>query len=370
MSSDDTESSAAAIVALFNQAYTAEYCDMAASVIFLYEVIVTFDREVACFWTARKRGLSALLFLANKWITVTVSALTLAQLASFSSVQRFVSFFEFPSDAGHSALDVRSCTSFSLAGTAMSILQNVPGAVFSALRGYVLSRSKLLGLIIIILSLAPVGANLAQFGYHISGELFPPFGCAVTDETTESIDLKRKLSIVLSSRVPLIIADVLVIYITWTKLSSRDTLRGVRQSKRLSLSDILLRGGTIYFIALFILNVLHLILSVNAVVIFADGGSYITTFTAPITAILISRFLLELQEADQVVVRLDADDPLHSSRNPYDDMPSFISSLGGFINPDLPAASEDESDSHVGSCSDEEGGAQARSQSAASLSAV
>ncbi|RDX54079.1 hypothetical protein OH76DRAFT_1398374 [Lentinus brumalis] len=39
----------------------------------------------------------------------------------------------------------------------------------------------------------------------------------------------------------------------------------------------------------------------------------------------ISRFLLELQEANQMVVRLDPDDPLHSSRNPYDSTPSFVS---------------------------------------------
>ncbi len=56
------------------------------------------------------------------------------------------------------------------------------------------------------------------------------------------------------------------------------------------------------------------------------------------TAILVSRFLLGLQEANQMVVRLDPDDPLHSSRNPYDTTPSFISSLGGFVNPELSAA--------------------------------
>ena len=56
-----------------------------------------------------------------------------------------------------------------------------------------------------------------------------------------------------------------------------------------------------------------------------------------ITAILVSRFLLALQEANRAVVRVNPDDPLHSSRDPYDSMPSFISSLGAFINPDLPA---------------------------------
>ena len=43
-----------------------------------------------------------------------------------------------------------------------------------------------------------------------------------------------------------------------------------------------------------------------------------------------SRFLLELQEASKTVVRLDPDDPLHSSVDPYDETPSFISSIGAY----------------------------------------
>ncbi len=61
-----------------------------------------------------------------------------------------------------------------------------------------------------------------------------------------------------------------------------------------------------------------------------------------ITAILISRFLLELQEANHMVIKLDADDPLHSSRNPWNSTPSFISSLGGFINPSHSVQSNDD----------------------------
>ncbi|TFK84742.1 hypothetical protein K466DRAFT_601756 [Polyporus arcularius HHB13444] len=162
-------------------------------------------------------------------------------------------------------------------------------------------------------------------------------------------------SVVYISRVPLIVADVLLIYVTWTKLSSRGAMTTIRQSKRLSLSDILLRDGTIYFVVLFMLNLLHLVFSVTAVI--ADsGGSYLSVFTSPVTAILISRFLLELQEANQTVVRLDPDDPLHSSRHPFGDLytPSFIASLGAFIPPDRPALSDSDSgfDSPRGSSSD------------------
>ena len=73
-------------------------------------------------------------------------------------------------------------------------------------------------------------------------------------------------------------------------------------------------------------------------------------FVGSITAILVSRFLLQLQEANQSTVRVDAEDPGQSSRDPYDTV-SFISSLGAFINPDLSAVTspDDDSEEHVDS---------------------
>ncbi len=48
----------------------------------------------------------------------------------------------------------------------------------------------------------------------------------------------------ISARIPLIIADVILIYITWSQLRCRDALNEIRQSKRLSLSNVLFRDGT------------------------------------------------------------------------------------------------------------------------------
>ena len=49
--------------------------------------------------------------------------------------------------------------------------------------------------------------------------------------------------VILISRVPLILADILLIGITWMKLSSQGVLRDIQGSKRLSLQDILFRNG-------------------------------------------------------------------------------------------------------------------------------
>ncbi|RDX49072.1 hypothetical protein OH76DRAFT_1483313 [Lentinus brumalis] len=325
MSSD--ADAAAEIVALFDELYTAYYCFVASAVLFIYDAFLPFDREVAYFWSAERITGASLLFFANKWISMTVSIIGLVDFEAFPSDKRFV------------------CSMFVMAGQAMAILQFVPGAALSTLRAYVLSRSKLLGLLVAVLSLAPVGANLVWYGYQISGENFPPFGCRQAVNITAALDLKSASFtlithiLVIISRVPLISADILLIYITWTTLRGSAALTDIRQSKRLTLSDVLFHGGTIYFAILFVLNTLHLVLSATAVAdVATTNASLITQFTAPLTAILISRFLLELQEANQTVVKLDADNPLHSSGNAWDSTPSFISSLGGFINPALSSA--------------------------------
>ncbi|TFK91446.1 hypothetical protein K466DRAFT_582826 [Polyporus arcularius HHB13444] len=274
------------------------------------------------------------------------------------------------------ALVISRCSVFVITLDAIQILQVVPGAAFAALRAYVLSRSKLVGLLILALSLAPAAVNLVPYGYQVSGINYPPFGCLELDNVTDAIGLNDYIAIprahpkdravVVISRVPLIVADMLLLYITWTKLRSRGLPRDISQSKRLSLSDVLFCDG----IVLFVLNILHLVLSLPALGIESHGGSDVTTFTGPLTAILISRFLLDLQEANKATVRVDGDYPLHSSvRDPYN-TPSFISSLGAFINPDHPTRSDDELESHVVSRSDEEdkGGAHVSESQAAVVS--
>ncbi|RDX49092.1 hypothetical protein OH76DRAFT_1483321 [Lentinus brumalis] len=331
MSSD--ADGAAATVALFKTFYTSDYCSLAASVLFIYDTFIIFDREVAYFWTTKRISGAALLFFANKWISMTVYVMVI------------VNFAPFPSDKIQ-----RNCSVLPIAAGAMARLQYIPGAAFSALRAYALSRSKLLGLLVAALSLAPFGVNLVIYGYHASGVAFPPFGCLETDNTTPALGLRSgpfnliTYIVAIISRVPLIVADVILIYITWTNLRGCAALTEIQHSKRIRLSDVLFRGGTIYFVILSVINVLHVILSATAVASedSDNGFSVITIFTSPITAILISRFLLELQEANRMDVQID---PLDSA-NPYSTQ-SFISSLGGFVNPARSVWSDGDDDDSI-----------------------
>ncbi len=62
-----------------------------AVVVFIYDSFLTFNREVACFWTRKRTG-AAFLFFANKSLHITVYILFMVELAHFPSDK--VSSFE------------------------------------------------------------------------------------------------------------------------------------------------------------------------------------------------------------------------------------------------------------------------------------
>ncbi|TFK80984.1 hypothetical protein K466DRAFT_604879 [Polyporus arcularius HHB13444] len=400
--SSDTESTAAAIVATFDSLYTSRYCGLAASVLFIFDTFITFDREVACFWAQKRIGGGSLLFFANKWISMTVYGMSVVAFATFSSDKVSI---PSPSMANLTAtirgswsverliqfeiciIEVCSCSVFSIAFQAFSILQFVPGAAFSALRAFVLSRSKLLGVLVLALSLAPVGANLVLYGYQYSGENFPPFGCLTAYNAPPALNLRLASNLCNGTRSSLELPHSGVHLSSTTHRCRRCThLHHLVKAEELGLQrtqgyatvhETLAAGYTLLRWNHIFCQSIRLECPPPRPFGECNAGSdpeasLVTVFTAPITAILISRFLLELQEAHQMVVKLDANDTLHSSRNPQDSAPSFISSLGGFVNPALSGSSDDNEgfDLQVRSppqaTGEEEGGAQTE-ETAASL---
>ncbi len=66
------------------QAHRTKLTLLLAVALFIYESIVTFDREVAHFWTAKRTGAS-LLFFANKWFSIIFYVMLLGQFSYFPS---------------------------------------------------------------------------------------------------------------------------------------------------------------------------------------------------------------------------------------------------------------------------------------------
>ncbi len=51
----------------------------------MYDAFITFDREVAYFWTAKRISGAALLFFGNKWISMVYYIMVSVEYAPFPS---------------------------------------------------------------------------------------------------------------------------------------------------------------------------------------------------------------------------------------------------------------------------------------------
>ncbi|KAI0746446.1 hypothetical protein C8Q80DRAFT_1271344 [Daedaleopsis nitida] len=90
--------------------------------------------------------------------------------------------------------------------------------------------------------------------------------------------------------------------------------------------------GLLYFVTLFVLNILHLILSTTATFEEGNAVSLLTSFTSPLTAILAYRFIFDLQVADEHNIKIGSDNPeLQMSMNSQSSLPSFVDRVIGAL---------------------------------------
>ncbi|TBU21641.1 hypothetical protein BD311DRAFT_677894, partial [Dichomitus squalens] len=249
-------------------------------VIFLYDAILTTGEEVRCFWGRKLTG-AAILFWLNKYLTIIYLVWNLGTLLSISDEVGIVTLPYF------------------------TLMQKsyVTTRAFAAIRVYALRKSIPLCSITFVLAMVPFGVNFAQFGFGLTGGNMPPFGCSAIGHEPEGLDKKsvhtvRMYTHILTivSRSCLIAADCLAASVTWFALARPRSIHtlGVRQG---SLAGVLLIDGDVFRI-LAILNSLHLALTIVSFDIIAlQATSEIANFTIPLTAVLVSRFLLHLQSA-------------------------------------------------------------------------
>ncbi|KAI0774496.1 hypothetical protein C8Q74DRAFT_1270480 [Fomes fomentarius] len=275
--SDDSQT--AQLVEGYNTLQLQFYVSTAVFSLLAYEYVITFDREMKLFWRRTING-SSILFIVNRYLSLVYSALGMP----------------FPDPTTN-----KSCTAEYYIIESLGLLQYLPWALFSALRAYALCSRTCgqwsISILVLLSSLAPLILNFVNMGYwSITGASDGP--CVVVDLL--SVTIQNHLTIV--SRVCLIASDLLVMCITWnaTYKTSRDSIKVLGQGN--SLSSILFRNGTLYFSILVTLNILHLSFTLLSIVntqdsVYANNqDSFVVRFSEPLTAILISRFLMDLQE--------------------------------------------------------------------------
>ncbi|TFK86660.1 hypothetical protein K466DRAFT_663593 [Polyporus arcularius HHB13444] len=278
----------AEVVNFYDSYRTAEFVYLASTSLILYDYLSTFDSEVDLFWFRKITGATALFFAAR----YTTLLYVLLSLVNFS-ISREISDEYFP-----------SCDMLLKAYVVVQTCQYIPWAAFAGMRAYALSKRWTIFLVILVLSLSPFAVNFVYF---------------------------RSLAIPVLARSGLIIADLGLVLVTWRSVAF-GPLRTV--FGRQSFTSIMLWNGIIYAMVLLVLNIF--VLSFSLASIFGtEGASYLIDFSEPLTYILITRFLLQLQQANKHNVKLASDHPLHLSLG--DNSPSFarvLGSIGATIMPE------------------------------------
>ncbi|KAI0794536.1 hypothetical protein C8Q74DRAFT_1215806 [Fomes fomentarius] len=287
MSSNFTDTDVADFVTSYAKLDLGNYCSVAASMLLIYDTLLTFSHETRQV---------VKLYDCCKYLTLCCPLLKML---------------------------TQSCTYMERVELVLTCLRYIPPAVFSTLRAFVLSRNKTLSICVLTLGLIPVGPNLGTVLVPNHGETFANLGCVMDLEMSPGTALK----------ISVIVSDAILILITWMSPMTQGLRINIHKDKRQSLGAILVQNGTIYFIVLLCLNVLHLAFSLANIFGIGYVESDIIVFTTPITTILISHFLLDLQEAYQQTVRVDSDDALNLGSN--SSTPSFVDRMIGSIGSDI-----------------------------------
>ncbi|KAI0771092.1 hypothetical protein BD413DRAFT_613609 [Trametes elegans] len=228
----------------------------AVFVLMLYEFMLTFDREVDLFWTPAFTR-STVLFMLNRYITLLKYPVTMT------------GYMDVP-DAEYVPYDLLGPRQ------TLEIIPYLVWAVFSAMRVHALTGRdwRLASVVFVLLSSYVKRRFLSQYLFVMSVPENPgyPFSCEGVAVIPDVVNIAARPN-----------SDT---YHVWRMT--------VQAQINVKLSKLILRDGSIYFAVLLSINGLHIV----SVLATPFTGS-ISIFEEPLTAIIISRIMLNLREADQ-----------------------------------------------------------------------
>ncbi|TBU24418.1 hypothetical protein BD311DRAFT_857761, partial [Dichomitus squalens] len=275
-------------------------------VLFLWDAILSTKDDVHFFWRKKPTG-AAVLFWLNKYLAVIYFSYALAS-----------EMFE---------LSAEVCALFD---TMLHGLMTHVSVVFTGMRVHAIRRVWYLSVLTTLLCAVTVGLNLCRYGFGLTGQIMPPFGCVIQDSTP--IHLVKAFTI--ASRGCQIVADLIAVVVAWLTLSRRYNSYD-RSHWKGTLSGVLLLDGTIYFLTLAVLNSLHLSFTLLSMEVFSlQNSSYFTAFTTPVSTVLVSRFIIHLQMANQRTVDMASSQAMTTSHASSVVFDRAIGSIGARITPD------------------------------------
>ncbi|KAI0346540.1 hypothetical protein BDW22DRAFT_1342693 [Trametopsis cervina] len=218
----------------------------------LYDYVLTLRREIVTIW-CRKFRAASYLFLANRYLALFYGLLLIL------------------TDQTHSPTN---CIVTARMFQATSDLLTI---IFGPLRVYAIwNRSRVLFTVIMCINLIPVATNIYMHTQDRFTERVLSFATVCVSTTVMPHLLRNN--------------DGIVIFCTWWKTT------GIRQDAssahvKITLTRLLLRDGTVFFLALLGLNMFQVILVETA-----EVPGYMMAPMNVLTPVLISHFMLDLRE--------------------------------------------------------------------------
>ncbi|TBU33886.1 hypothetical protein BD311DRAFT_684372 [Dichomitus squalens] len=308
------------------------HCTLSALTLLLFDFAITLDREVELIWRRKTTGASVL-FILTRYLSLAAYGVRSILMA-------------------HLSCGLFSYSALSILAQAVTYLQYLPWAAFSALRVFALSEEAYrwpTSIVVFVLSSLIFGMNFARL-HWLAPVQNSAIGtsCAVFGAVMPS-EINKVFSTV--PRACLIAADVIVIFTTWhATYRTRATVRNAFApiSSRRTLSSILLRDGTLYFVVVLVMNIIYLVLTMQrSQVDVVTQVSYVVELTEPMTAILISRFILNLQEVDRRPLDISLSTTYTWSHAKSDDI-VLTSRIVGSMGSSLLSLTVDEDERHGG----------------------
>lgn len=229
--------------------------------LYLYEFAVTFDRQLK--FLSHRRITGAFFLYAS----MQISTIVFLFCAAFASI-------------------LTNCTGIAVGMIVMyiaeGVLRGLYGAI-SALRIFAVNdRKYVLPLIIALLYFPDMIEWIYQAARQTSTEI-PGVGCIISYNL--SFPFLSKFTIF--TQACIIVSEALVVLVIWRATYGIHRLANIART-RLSVAGMLLRDGSMYFVALAVLSILDIILVQHPTFI------WIGSITTTLTTILISRMFLNL----------------------------------------------------------------------------
>ncbi|KAI0344491.1 hypothetical protein BDW22DRAFT_1427190 [Trametopsis cervina] len=251
------------------------YVAFATAAWFFYEYVITMEQEIKFIWKWRWTGMTAL-FMVNRYTALITAAIYAIPLINYQRSVR---------ECCEVGIDV-------LVVTAM--LQFLVVAAFSAVRVWLMSeKNKWFTSIVFLLNSLPLVVNICL---DVTEKIVYIPGITCTTDFIQSPQLLTSFSnsLEFATRASVILADIIVVVCTsrYTYKEWREV--GTKRGTDTSLWGLLLRDGSIYFVAMVIVNVVYI---VESTVPFFAIHVPALAIVQNLPPILTARMILNLREA-------------------------------------------------------------------------